>query len=240
MKNFRLLKPEEIECRVQKCSAKGCSILLYKTARTDADLLDEKYGMENWQNDFKVIDGTLYGGIGIYNPQSDEWFWKWDAGTESNTEAEKGRASDAFKRAGFKFGIGRELYSAPFIWIPAGRCNVKESNGKYVCYDKFAVTSITYDRSERISGLIIANQKGDIIYEMETTQETIEEIICESCGKPISPAKRSDGTPWSAAEIAEYTKAATGKTLCISCGKAEFKRLKREAEQYATREDGVE
>ena len=103
MKKFRLLRPDEIECRVQKCSEKGVSLLLYKTARTDADLLDETVGAENWENDFKLVDGVLYGGLGVN--YGNGLVWKWDAGTESNTEAEKGRASDAFKRAGFKHGI---------------------------------------------------------------------------------------------------------------------------------------
>ena len=106
MKKFRLLRADEIECRVQKCGEKGVSLLLYKTARTDADLLDETVGAENWENGFKLVDGVLYGGIGVN--YGNGLVWKWDAGTESNTEAEKGRASDAYKRAGFKHGIGRE------------------------------------------------------------------------------------------------------------------------------------
>ena len=130
MKQFRLLKKEEIECRVSRISEKGVVLLLYKTARTDADLLDETVGPYCWQNDFKLVDGVLYGGIGILDTSNEviDWTWKWDAGTESNTEAEKGRASDAFKRAGFKWGIGRELYSAPFTFIPAGKCNIKKSD----------------------------------------------------------------------------------------------------------------
>lgn len=107
-------------CAVQR---KGASILLYKTARTDADLLDETVGTQNWENDFKLVDGVLYGGIGVDYFSNGHLVWKWDAGVESNTEAEKGRASDAFKRAGFKHGIGRELYSAPFIWIGAENCS---------------------------------------------------------------------------------------------------------------------
>ena len=101
MNRFRLLTADEIECRISQISDKGLSLLLYKTARTDANLLDETSFL--WQNDFKVVDGVLYGGIGIWDDEIALWVWKWDAGTESNTEAEKGRASDAFKRAGFKW-----------------------------------------------------------------------------------------------------------------------------------------
>lgn len=150
MNSFRLLTADEIECRISQISDKGLSLLLYKTARTDANLLDEKYGPFEWQNDFKVVDGVLYGGIGISDNQGG-FVWKWDAGTESNTEAEKGRASDAFKRAGFKWGIGRELYTAPRIWISADKCNIKDRK----CYDTFTVEKIAYNDKQEISGISI-------------------------------------------------------------------------------------
>ena len=134
MNGFRLLTADEIECRISQISDKGLALLLYKTARTDANLLDERYGPFAWQNDFKIVDNVLYGGIGLREVDG-EWVWKWDAGTESNTEAEKGRASDAFKRAGFKWGIGRELYTAPRIWISADKCNIRDRK----CYDNFEV-----------------------------------------------------------------------------------------------------
>lgn len=161
MNKFRALKADEIECRISQVKPKGISLLLYKTARTDANLLDETVGPENWENDFKVVDGVLYGGIGIYDEKKDRWNWKWDAGTESNTEAEKGRASDAFKRAGFKHGIGRELYTAPFIWVPAERCKIE--NGK--CFEKFEVKEIQY-RDDEIASLTIVNQKKEVVYTM--------------------------------------------------------------------------
>lgn len=150
MNDFRLLRADEIECRISQISDKGLSLLLYKTARTDANLLDEKYGSRQWQNDFKVVDGVLYGGIGIIFGDG-EYVWKWDAGTESNTEAEKGRASDAFKRAGFKWGIGRELYTAPRIWIPVEKCNIQNRK----CYDTFEVEKIAYNDKQEISGISI-------------------------------------------------------------------------------------
>lgn len=153
MNRFRLLTADEIECRISQISDKGLSLLLYKTARTDANLLDET-GLD-WQNDFKVVDGVLYGGIGIWDDDMCQWLWKWDAGTESNTEAEKGRASDAFKRAGFKWGIGRELYTAPRIWIPADKCNIENRK----CYDVFEVALIGYSEKAEINALTIANAK---------------------------------------------------------------------------------
>lgn len=161
MNRFRLLTADEIECRISQISEKGLTLLLYKTARTDANLLDETVGEENWQNDFKVVDGVLYGGIAVDYGQG--WVWKWDAGTESSTEAEKGRASDAFKRAGFKWGIGRELYSAPRIWIPADKCNIRDGRK---CFDTFEVEKIVYTDKGEISGLsILCNGKRVFIWQ---------------------------------------------------------------------------
>lgn len=161
----RELKANEIECRVAQVSAKGCSLLLYKTARVDRAILTETYG-ELWQNDFKTIDGKMYGGIGIYNQELKEWLWRWDCGTESNTEAEKGQASDCFKRAGFKWGIGIELYSAPFIWVNA---ETEQYNGKFKLKDKFAkfdVKAIGYDDNRNINKLVITDNKGNTVYEL--------------------------------------------------------------------------
>lgn len=163
MNKFRMLRADEIECRISSISEKGVSLLLYKTARTDANLLDETVGSENWENDFKVVDGVLYGGIGILDDIRNDMMWKWDAGTESNTEAEKGRASDAFKRAGFKWGIGRELYTSPFIFISKENCNIQTGkNGRLACYDTFTVQEIEYSDAGEISKLVISNDKKGI------------------------------------------------------------------------------
>lgn len=222
MKRFRLLRPDEIECRVSKCSQNGVSLLLYKTARTDADLLDETVGPENWANDFKVVDGTLYGGIGVdYGSGA---VWKWDAGTESNAEKEKGRASDAFKRAGFKHGIGRELYSAPFIWVPGSKCNVKQGNGgKWQCYDDFIVSEIAYDSIERISGLVIT-LSGREVYRMrspDAPQEPISKgadtVVCSKCGHPVKNAKTRDGNVLDACEAVHKSREEFGQVLCWRC-----------------------
>lgn len=157
MRAFRLLNESEIECRISEINKQGngLSLLLYKTARTDAALLDETYGPERWQNDFKMLDGKLYGGIGI--KFDNEWIWRWDCGTESNKEAEKGQASDAFKRAGFKWGLGAELYTSPRINISKEKCQIKEYNGKLKCYDSFSVEKIVYDDFGNIIAIAIWN-----------------------------------------------------------------------------------
>lgn len=156
MEKFRLLNADEIECRVKSVKQNGAVVLLYKTARTDMDILDETLGAENWESDFKEIKGNLYAGIGIH--VDDKIIWKWDCGIESRSDGEgnqkKGEASDAFKRAGFKWGIGRELYTAPFIWVPSDSINI--TDGK-TC-DTFSVEKITY-QDGKISGLSIVNDR---------------------------------------------------------------------------------
>ena len=100
---FRELTADEIEVRVSRVTNAGVELLLYKTSRTDMDILDETVGAENWQTDYKEFKGTLFGGIGIL--VGDRWVWKWNAGAPSNMEAQKGEASDAMKRAGFTWGM---------------------------------------------------------------------------------------------------------------------------------------
>lgn len=139
---FRKLKPEEIDVKVGSVSKKGYTLLLYKNARVDMEILDETVGAENWQRDHKECKGNLYCGIGINNPIIetengkpviiDRWVWKWDCGTESAFgDKEKGEASDSFKRAGFNWGIGRELYTSPMIFI---FCETKYNETKR-CYE---------------------------------------------------------------------------------------------------------
>lgn len=158
---FRLLKEHEIECRVKKMTDKGAIILLYKTARTDMDILDETVGPTNWESDYREIKGNLYCGIGIRVAEN-QTAWKWDCGVESREDEDgnqkKGEASDAFKRAGFKWGIGRELYTAPSIFIPNAKLNVQTNrSGKPVTYDTFSVEKISYDEHKNISGICIRN-----------------------------------------------------------------------------------
>lgn len=156
---FRDLTKDEIECRVQSCKENGLVLLLYKDARVDMNILDETVGAENWQREHYECKGNLFCRVGICVETKKgetifpEWVWKSDCGVESNTEAQKGEASDSFKRACFNWGIGRELYTAPFTWIPADKCNIK--NGR--CYDKFTVEKIKIV-NKRITALAILNE----------------------------------------------------------------------------------
>jgi hypothetical protein len=155
MSQFRLLTKDDIEVKVKKVSDKGVVLLLYKTARTDMDLLDEQFGAENWECDYRDVKGNLYCGIGVHCGERD--VWKWDCGIESREDGEgnqkKGEASDAFKRAGFKWGIGRELYTAPFIFVPASKVNIVDGRKTF---DSFSVEKIAYE-GRSISGIAIIN-----------------------------------------------------------------------------------
>lgn len=164
MKNFRLLRADEIDCRAAQVKSSGVSLLLYKDARCDMNILDETVGMMNWQKQYSRENRNCT--VFIWDADKKEWVGKEDTGTESNTEQEKGLASDSFKRACFNWGIGRELYSAPFIWIPADKCNITASaNGGYKCFDRWEVTDIGYDDNERICKLEIINEKTkEVVY----------------------------------------------------------------------------
>ena len=211
---FRDLRADEIDCRVATVTEKGCSLLLYKDARADMIILDETVGAENWQRSHELINGNLFCNVSI--KCGDEWITKQDVGTESFTEKEKGQASDSFKRACFNWGLGRELYTAPFIWIGSDKVAITQnSNGKPTTYDRFKVTELTIDK-KHITSLAIANAKtGDIVYTYGSTKakkskknasedDYVNEIIspiCPKCGKPVKAVKRPDGTPGTPDEV---------------------------------------
>lgn len=169
---FRDLTENDIEVRVQSVKEKGLVLLLYKNARVDMNILDETVGAENWQREHYECKGNLFCRVGIRTCLKDneavaEWVYKSDCGTESNTEAQKGEASDSFKRACFNWGIGRELYTSPFIWIPAEQCNIK--NGK--CYDQFSVEKIRIE-DKQITALAIRNEtKKARVFVWQTAQK---------------------------------------------------------------------
>lgn len=154
---FRPLEADEIEVRVAQAKENGVSLLLYKDARCDMRMLDEAVGAENWECDYQEIHNALYCTVRIFDSERGAWVAKQDCGVPSNMEGLKGESSDAFKRACFKWGIGRELYTAPFIWAGAGNCTIKQGkNGNPACYDRFSVKSITTEDG-RIRSLTIWN-----------------------------------------------------------------------------------
>lgn len=149
---FRKLRADEIDCRVKNIKQNGLSLLLYKDARCDQNILDETVGAMNWQRHHSRDNANCI--VSIWDSEKNQWVEKEDTGKESRTDKEKGLASDSFKRACFNWGIGRELYTAPFIWINADDCNIKD--GK--CTDRFKVTKIDYT-GDRITALVIYNTK---------------------------------------------------------------------------------
>ena len=171
---IRPLRADEIEVRVGNVYDGGVSLLLYKNARVDMAILDETYGPTNWQRDHKEVKGNLYCGIGIFDSEKNAWIWKWDCGTESYTEKEKGESSDSFKRAGFNWGIGRELYTAPFIWLDVATkrtdrgyklANSKELNGLFVS----EIRTAERDGKLVIDFLEISQKVGQKTYAIHTT-----------------------------------------------------------------------
>lgn len=178
MNEIRLLNADEIECRVGQTgiiSGKNgaenkawCSLLLYKDARCDQRIMDEVFGVFGWQKRYEVINGGLFCTVSIYDDKKQQWVEKQDIGTESNTEAKKGEASDAFKRACFCIGVGRELYTAPkiFVTLNSGEWDEVQGKAKLKAKTIFVVTEIGYDEKRNINKLTIVDKDGKVRYQL--------------------------------------------------------------------------
>ena len=187
---IRLLKADEIECRISIINEKGLSLLLYKDARVDQKILDETFGPFGWKRSHQSIEGNLYCTVEILDSKTGEWVSKQDVGTTGYAEKEKSQASDSFKRACFNWGIGRELYSAPFIWIPAPKAGIQKKDNKCYCNESFRVMSIAYSDSREITGLVIASDKGGTVFEWK--QQIRETDKSKAAGKePVKKASIS-------------------------------------------------
>ena len=155
---FRPLRADEIDVRVAQVSEKGAQLLLYKDARCDMNILDEAAGRMNWQRSHSRDNANCT--VSVWDDDRNIWVSKEDTGTESYTEKEKGLASDSFKRACVNWGIGRELYTSPFIWVKAADMNIVDKNGKKATYDRFYVEAIKVENGV-ITGLAIRNQSKE-------------------------------------------------------------------------------
>ena len=179
---FRTLRADEIECRIGSVGQKGFTLLLYKDARCDMNILDETVTPFGWQRRHKEIKGTVYCGVGIdgnVDGYGSMWVWKWDAGSESYTEKEKGEASDSFKRACVNWGIGRELYTAPLIFIPA---QTEQDGRGYKLVNRRDGFGYTVDEIEyqdgRISKLrITKNGEQKFFWEMDPFTKNAKQTI---------------------------------------------------------------
>lgn len=164
MQDIRLLKANEIDVRVQTVNQNYISVLLYKDARVDMKILDETFGPMNWQRRHDVINNNLFCTVSIYDDDKKQWISKQDVGIPSYTQAEKGEASDSFKRACINVGIGRELYSAPGIFIKPLEGEVTQNKNKYQTKTRFFVKEIEYDNKREIAYLVIVDGKGNQRY----------------------------------------------------------------------------
>lgn len=181
---MRTLQANEIECRVGTQTDTGVSLLLYKDARVDMRMLDEVYGPSNWERYHEVVNGNLFCTVRVWDKEKGCWVAKQDVGTESNTEKEKGEASDSFKRACFNWGIGRELYTAPFIWVNITKDDL---NNKGKVKTSFSIQEIGYNEKNEINHLVIVDGKGNARFtfgknapKMEKPKVvTLEEAIAE-------------------------------------------------------------
>ena len=183
---FRLLNEGEIDCRVSQIASNYCTLLLYKDARVDQNILDETVGCMNWQKRYVRDNANCI--VGIWDQEKKQWVEKEDTGTESFSEAEKGLASDSFKRACFNWGIGRELYTAPSIiffprkdMVPKGKDSefFEYKEGKYTTKTRFYVDLIGYDENNNINDLVIRDHKGNIRFE-QLTDKTTKELLKET------------------------------------------------------------
>lgn len=219
---FRTLKEDEIDVKIGTVNSKGVTFLLYKNARVDMAILDETVGAENWQRDHKEVKGNLYCGIGIYSDKLQGFVWKWDCGVESAFgDKEKGEASDSFKRAGFNWGIGRELYTSPFIFVECETAK-KDVGGYYIKnaeddkrFKGLRVAKIEYNDKREITNLVIVDGQGCQVYpkpfatKQEKTLVVEKTCVCEKCGESVTE------------KVANYSKDKYGKVLCFDCQKKE-------------------
>ena len=233
-RSIPLLTTADIECRVQSVSkAKngrvGAVLLLYKNARVDMKILDEVFGPMNWRRTHEVVNGNLFCNIDLWDDTKKEWVRKQDVGVESNTEKEKGQASDAFKRAGFNVGIGRELYTGPFIYVELSD-NEYYSDGQngrkevFKCYSnvRFSVSRVSYNERREINDLVILDRFGNVRFDMNNRNAATTPGPAQ--GAQSAPAQaRSNNTRPTAQNAASgrqggQTQAPSTGGVCPICG----------------------
>lgn len=203
MEEIRLLSKEDIDVRVAQTNIYNnngqqvvkVNLLLYKNARVDMKIMDELFTPMGWKRTHKLIGDRLYCCVEVYNPETKEWICKEDVGVESNTEAEKGQASDSFKRACVNWGIGRELYTAPKITIELNENEyTKDQNSRIKVWAYFSVKSIGYDSKTRtITSLEIQDKFGNVRFSMggsvqQSQSEPSQAVKARRAAKANSPA----------------------------------------------------
>ncbi len=203
MEEIRLLSKEDIDVRVAQTNIYNnngqqvvkVNLLLYKNARVDMKILDELFTPMGWKRTHKLIGDRLYCQVEVWDAEKKEWICKEDVGVESNTEAEKGQASDSFKRACVNWGIGRELYTAPRISIELNdKEYTRDQQGKIRVWASFSVKSIDYDTKTRtITSLEIQDKYGNVRFSMggsvqQSQSEPSQAVKARRAAKANSPA----------------------------------------------------
>lgn len=183
---FRTLRADEIDVRVQQVKRNTAgkvfaNLLLYKDARVDMTLLDEEFGIFGWQREHEFKDGKLYCKLSVWDGAKNCWVVKEDVGTPSNTEADKGQASDSLKRAAVNLGIGRELYTSPRIVIELSDKEFYTSKDKRTNEEicrlsnrvTFTVDAISYDEFRKITALKIVDSAGRTRYQQGVVHDPL-------------------------------------------------------------------
>lgn len=192
---FRLLNADEIEIRIAACNKAGVQLLLYKNARVDQVILDETLGINGWQKRYTRDNRNCI--LSLWDSDKMQWIQKEDTGTESFTEKDKGLASDAQKRAGFVAGIGRELYTAPKIFMFSNNlATFKAEGGKFKCYDTFRVVRIVYTHERTIQSVVILNENTNQVFEFKNPDLHYETIILPA--PTVEPVEQENTTTDSA------------------------------------------
>lgn len=209
--NFRLLRAEEIEVRIASCNRGGVQLLLYKSARVDANILDETVGNLNWSKTYTRDNHNCI--LSIWDSEKNCWIQKEDTGTESYSEAEKGLASDSFKRAGFAFGIGRELYTAPNIFIFASDLVTYKDDGmKCRCYDSFRVVEVVYNHNRTINSVVIENLNTHRTYRFENPTLECKTIILDAPAPQEAPTPTPAITPQAKTDLTKMKEKKTNNS----------------------------
>lgn len=168
------LSIDDVEFRVQSINKGGyATILVYKDARVDMQRLDNVVGALNWKREHTRDNQNCI--VSIWDNEKKHWVSKEDTGTESNTEKEKGLASDSFKRACFNWGIGRELYEYPVIQVKLlqNEYKIEQYNGKDVVKPTFDFNLkkwvwFSQFTNNKLNYLAAKDDKGNLRYSFGT------------------------------------------------------------------------
>lgn len=119
--------PRFVKWRVGATNAektKGIA-LAYIDSREVKKRFDEVCSIAGWQDRLIPVDGGFISEIDI--KINNEWVTRSNAAGYTKVEPIKGGASDAFKRAASKWGVGHYLYYLPNVWV-----DIKPQGKSYV------------------------------------------------------------------------------------------------------------